>query len=332
MLLTAPGIPFIYYGEEIGLEGRKPDEQIRTPMPWSGDDPAAGFSTGDPWEPLADGWETANVATEAADPASLLSTYRGSIAFRAEHPALADGGTLLVDGGPSPVIGWLRASGDETLLVVVNVGATPATDYTLALQRGPLCGVTTASDLEAVGDTTTPSAVAPTINDTGGFDAYRPIKTLQPRSGYVSSSASRERRATGRGSTAVRAQAVPSADPCWSSSHRHCSSMGSLINLLISVDGLVTFAQKGGDIGVATVVTIVLATLTLGLGLAVRFGRGWLLTVNVVAVIGFLELLSQTPVGLFFGGLDVGIVLALFRERPWFEWSAEGRAAAREAR
>lgn len=104
--------------------------------------------------------------------------------------------------------------------------------------------------------------------------------------------------------------------------------VGAATNLLISIDGLIGFAQTGGDIGVPTVITIAVATLTFALGLAVRFGRAWLVTVNVMAVIGFLELLSTTSIGLLFGGLDVFVVLALMRERPWFEWSARQRANA----
>jgi hypothetical protein len=104
--------------------------------------------------------------------------------------------------------------------------------------------------------------------------------------------------------------------------------VGAAMNLLISVDGLVSLAQTGGDIVVPTVITIAVATLTLGLGLATRFGRAWLVTLNVMAVIGFLELLSGTSIGLLFGLLDVFVVLALIRERPWFEWSARQRAEA----
>ncbi|MEP6895940.1 MAG: alpha-amylase family glycosyl hydrolase, partial [Chloroflexota bacterium] len=48
MLLTSPGTPFIYYGEEIGMQGKKPDEDIRLPMQWSADS-NAGFTTGTPW-------------------------------------------------------------------------------------------------------------------------------------------------------------------------------------------------------------------------------------------------------------------------------------------
>lgn len=107
--------------------------------------------------------------------------------------------------------------------------------------------------------------------------------------------------------------------------------VGAAVNLLISVDGLVNVAQGGGDIVIPTAITIVVATLTLGLGLAVRFGRAWLVTVNVMAVIAFLELLSQSSIGLLFGGLDVLVVVALFRERPWFVWSARERAEATRA-
>src|SRR5262249_39217048 len=50
-LLTMPGLPLMYYGEEIGMVGSKPDERIRTPMQWAGD-AAGGFSSGTPWEAL----------------------------------------------------------------------------------------------------------------------------------------------------------------------------------------------------------------------------------------------------------------------------------------
>jgi hypothetical protein len=103
--------------------------------------------------------------------------------------------------------------------------------------------------------------------------------------------------------------------------------VGGAVNLLLSVDVLIKLAQGGTEIAVLTLITIALATLNLALGLAIRFGRGWLVTLNVVAVFGFLELLSATPVGLFFGALDVLVVLGLAREKPWFDWMAAERAA-----
>jgi alpha-amylase len=72
LLLTAPGVPFLYYGEEIGLEGQKPDEDIRRPMQWSADK-FAGFSTSLPWRNPGNNYTVLNVSTELKDPNSLLS-------------------------------------------------------------------------------------------------------------------------------------------------------------------------------------------------------------------------------------------------------------------
>jgi len=49
LLLTSPGVPFLYYGEEIGMLGTKPDEDIRRPMQWSKNLLNAGFTNGIPW-------------------------------------------------------------------------------------------------------------------------------------------------------------------------------------------------------------------------------------------------------------------------------------------
>jgi alpha-amylase len=185
MLLTSPGVPFVYYGEEIGMQGRKPDEQIRTPMQWTADGPAGGFSTAKPWEPLAEDWQTVNVAGQTGDPASLLSAYREDIAFRVAHPALVEGGTLLVKGSAPGVIGWLRATAGETLLVVVNLGSAAVSDYSLQLEAGPHCDVAGASLVRAAADASPGEVSAPVTNATGGFDAWKPLGTLQPRSGYV---------------------------------------------------------------------------------------------------------------------------------------------------
>jgi glycosidase len=185
MLLTAPGVPFIYYGEEIGMQGRKPDERIRAPMQWTADGPAAGFSTTDPWEPLGDGWETANVAAEDRDPTSLLSVYRDAIAF---HPGNGIGmATYPVDGGAESVTGWLRATAHGATLVVVNVGAIEVTDYALTLATGPLCGITAAKLVGQLNDDDgTIGAGAPlVITDRGGLEAAKPLAALAPRGGYV---------------------------------------------------------------------------------------------------------------------------------------------------
>ena len=99
--------------------------------------------------------------------------------------------------------------------------------------------------------------------------------------------------------------------------------VGGAMNLLISIQVLGLLGERGEPIGPLTLVTIVLAIATLALGILVRYGMGWLLAVNVVAVLAFLELTAGSPVGLLFGIVDTIVVLALFREREWFRTPME---------
>lgn len=158
LLLTLPGIPFVYYGEEIGMLGRKPDEDIRRPMQWS-DAPAAGFTTGTPWRALNPNYADWNVAGQTDDPESLLSAYRRFIAARNASPALRRGeyhGALASDPG---VMGFLRTSspadGAEAVLVAVHTG-DEAADVALDLPPGILLpGSYVAERLDAPGLTET---------------------------------------------------------------------------------------------------------------------------------------------------------------------------------
>lgn len=122
VLLTQPGVPFVYYGEEVGLTGDKPDERIRTPMPWAPTPPGLGFSSVAPWESPEDGFAVTNVATESADPASILSTYRDLIRLRATHPALRGAETVVLDTSSPALLATLRHADAETLLVITNFG------------------------------------------------------------------------------------------------------------------------------------------------------------------------------------------------------------------
>jgi alpha-amylase len=184
LLLTGPGVPFIYYGEEIGMTGAKPDPQIRAPMRWDDSSPAAGFSTVEPWEPLSDDPASVNVATESADPTSLLSWYRTLIALRDDHPALSAGQTWVVDSDTSSVVAALRQAPGETMVVLANMGLTPRPAPTLSLEAGPLCGAL-AAHVVPVGESNQESAqavVAPTVIDGGGFAAWAPQIELPARS------------------------------------------------------------------------------------------------------------------------------------------------------
>ena len=130
LLLTSPGVPFIYYGEEIGMVGKKPDENLRRPMQWSGAE-NAGFSGGKPWRQPDAGYSEVNVAAQTGDPASLLSHYRALIKIRSEHPALRTGATEIVATGNPAVFAALRVFENETILVLVNLSEQPVRDYAL---------------------------------------------------------------------------------------------------------------------------------------------------------------------------------------------------------
>jgi glycosidase len=182
LLLTGAGVPFVYYGEEIGLAGRKPDERIRVPMPWDGTAPAGGFSSATPWQPMGDDWPAVNVAAQADDEAALLDHYRELIGLRAAHPALRSAETHYLDTSDPMVHAALRVADDETLLVLVNLGATPARDVQLSLDASPMCDLASATllwaDDEPGGDA---PLEPPTLVGTGGFADWAPIAELAPR-------------------------------------------------------------------------------------------------------------------------------------------------------
>jgi glycosidase len=120
-MLMLPGVAFVYYGEEIGIIGPKPDEQIRTPMQWSSA-PGAGFTKGTPWEGPQPDWASKNVSAQNGDPASLLNHYRRLIHLRNRHPAL-NAGDLAVETTSDPAVAAIvRQSSEETILVALNFG------------------------------------------------------------------------------------------------------------------------------------------------------------------------------------------------------------------
>jgi alpha-amylase len=139
LLLTLPGNPFVYYGEELGMTGAKSrgDPRLRTPMHWARQ-PAAGFTPGVPWEPLRPDSFSANVETLEPDSMSLLNLYRHLIPLRTSTPALARGDFLDLDTGNDQVLAFLRRGPEQTAVILVNLGDTAVTDITVSAPAGAL--------------------------------------------------------------------------------------------------------------------------------------------------------------------------------------------------
>ena len=122
MLLTLPGQPYIYYGEELGLRGKKPDPALREPMPWQRSPQAEGTTA---WEPsTSDNDAAASVEAEQADPHSLLNYYTMLIHWRSEIPALRDGDFRVYPEANDHLVAWQRGDTRGAVLVVHNLSGT----------------------------------------------------------------------------------------------------------------------------------------------------------------------------------------------------------------
>ncbi len=126
--LLQPGTPFIYYGEEVGQAGvhtLQGDLPLRAPMSWTADARTAGFTTGQPFRPVAPNVATHNVAAQQADPGSLLNFYKAMLRLRNTRPSIARGSFehARADG---LVLSFQRRLDGERTLVAINYGTQAA--------------------------------------------------------------------------------------------------------------------------------------------------------------------------------------------------------------
>lgn len=143
LLLTLRGNAFLYQGEELGLSQamvaferlRDPEaianwpltygrDGARTPMPWAHDEPNAGFSTGEPWLPLAQEHAALSVDLQEIDSTSTLHLTRRLIALRQAYSALRDGPLQWLES-PGSLLAFDRGTGEGRVRCLFNLSESP---------------------------------------------------------------------------------------------------------------------------------------------------------------------------------------------------------------
>jgi maltose alpha-D-glucosyltransferase/alpha-amylase len=146
LLLSMPGSPILYYGDEIGMGDNiylGDRNGVRTPMQWS-PDRNAGFSRADPqklylpvvMDPIY-GFQAVNVESQMRDPSSLLNWTKRILAIRRQYRAFGRGALEFVRPGNRKIIAYVRSYDGETILCVANLAHTAqAVELDLSKYKG----------------------------------------------------------------------------------------------------------------------------------------------------------------------------------------------------
>jgi maltose alpha-D-glucosyltransferase/alpha-amylase len=130
LLLSMPGTPVLYYGDEIGMGDNiflGDRDGVRTPMQWTSDR-NGGFSRVDPQRlylpPIQDpiyGYEAVNVEAQSREPSSLLNWTRRLLTVRSSSHAFGRGRFKMLHPGNRKILAYLRETDDDVVLCVANV-------------------------------------------------------------------------------------------------------------------------------------------------------------------------------------------------------------------
>ena len=170
LLYTLRGTPFLFQGQELGFrnvqwpsidlyndissygqydfalkEGLSEEQALacvhafsrdsaRTPMQWD-DSPHAGFTSGTPWLPVHDDYQTQNAAAEDADPDSVLNWYRRLAEIRRNTEVLTEGDFQELMAESETVFAYQRTSGNGKAVILTNFSSEPV-KYDVSLREG----------------------------------------------------------------------------------------------------------------------------------------------------------------------------------------------------
>jgi maltose alpha-D-glucosyltransferase / alpha-amylase len=133
LLLTLPGSPILYYGDEIGMGDNcalADRDGVRTPMQWSSER-NAGFSTArrnQLYSQVVDdpvyGYQAVNVAAQLLDSSSLLRWMQRLLEVRRQHPVFGRGSIEFLDPENPKVLAYVRGYEDQRVLIVCNLAAS----------------------------------------------------------------------------------------------------------------------------------------------------------------------------------------------------------------
>jgi alpha-amylase len=178
VLLTLPGVPFLYYGEEIGLS------QNRKAMQWEEEAEHYGFSSRRPFSNgRQEGGQGVSVSAQAQDPNSILAHYKALISLRLEHSALRTGDLVLLESGNSGVLAYLRIDDEGALVVIHNFLPEAVLKYGISLWGGPWTHGFSPEIVYPQGiETQEYQEARPTQ---GGLYHWQPVLRLEANSSYV---------------------------------------------------------------------------------------------------------------------------------------------------
>lgn len=176
LLLTLPGTPFLYYGEEIGMTGVKPDPDLRTPMQWTADPERTGFTTGKPWRDVNADTQTINVESQKADRGSLWNHYKKMVELRLGTPALRRGETAVLETSDPALLAFTRTLDGERVLVLANMGDRPMRSFEIESPAFEPDTLVRSELLEGAG-----RVRAKRSGEDGTIDAWQPVSRLGAR-------------------------------------------------------------------------------------------------------------------------------------------------------